>query len=56
MQGDLLSLDTRDTMTDVHVEELWTRTVKRMAIIRPTIGLANRVLLWNIVPRSKTIG
>jgi hypothetical protein len=38
-------------MTEVQVEELWTRTVKRMAIIKPTIGLASRVLLWKIVPK-----
>ena len=30
---------TSETMTDVHVEELCTQTVKRMPIIKPTIGL-----------------
>ena len=30
---------TSETMTDVHVEELCTTTVKRMPIIKPTIGL-----------------
>ena len=40
-------------MTEVQVEELCTRTVNRMAIIRPTIGLASSVLLWKMVPEKQ---
>ena len=40
---------TIDTITDVHVEELWTSTVKSIPIISPTIGFVMRSL-WNILP------
>ena len=35
------SLETKATITVVHVEELCTRTVKSTPIINPTIGLVN---------------
>ena len=37
-------------MTLVQVDELWTRTVKRTPIIRPTTGLVRRALLWKTLP------
>ena len=43
-------LDTRDTITDVQVEELWTRTVKRTPIINPTTGLLRTSFPANISP------
>ena len=43
-------LDTRDTITDVQVEELWTRTVKRTPIINPTTGLLRTSFPANIFP------
>ena len=56
IQGDspwfrnLPPLDTSDTITDVQVEELWTRTVKRTPIINPTTGLLRTSFPANISP------
>ena len=52
-KSSLLSLETSDTMTEVQVEELCTRTVNKMAIMRPTIGFASNALLWKIVPGTE---
>ena len=46
----LPSLDTMDTMTEVQVEELWTRTVKSTPIMRPTTGLLSISFPWNTLP------
>ena len=37
---------------DVDVLELWTNTVARMPIIKPQMGLFNRVLSANTSPAS----
>jgi len=42
-------------MTEVHVDELWTSTVKSTPIISPTIGLLSSSLLWNTSPEEKRI-
>ena len=49
----LLPLETIETITDVQVEELWTSTVKRIPIIRLTIGFDSNGFPWNIVPRGE---
>ena len=49
----LPSLDTIDTMTEVQVEELWTRTVKNTPIMRPTTGLLNISFPWNTLPEME---
>ena len=51
--GHLLPLETIETITDVQVEELWTSTVKRIPIIRLTIGFDSNGFPWNIVPRGE---
>ena len=48
---DLLPLETIETMTEVQVEELCTRTVKRIPIIRPTTGLLSSTFPRNIEPK-----
>ena len=49
----LLPLETIETITDVHVEELCTRTVNRIPIISPTIGFANKGFPWNMEPATR---
>ena len=34
----------------MHVEELWTKTVNKIPIISPTIGLASNGFPWNMEP------
>ena len=46
---------TNDTITEVHVEELCTKTVKRIPIISPTIGL-DMMSLENIFPVKMMLG
>ena len=41
-----------ETTMDVDVLELWTNTVARMPIIKPQMGLFNRVLSANTSPAS----
>ena len=48
--NNLLPLDTIETITDVQVEELWTKTVNKIPIISPTIGLASNGFPWNMEP------
>ena len=47
---DLLFAPTIVVTTDVEVEELWTRTVTRIPMMSPTIGLAKIELSPNIYP------
>ena len=49
----LLPLETMDTMTDVHVELLWTNTVNRTPSISPTTGFCNNGLSWKMLPEKK---
>ena len=46
----LLPLETIETITEVQVEELWTKTVNKIPIISPTIGLASNGFPWNMEP------
>merc|ERR1719334_378661 len=46
------SVATRLTMIEVDVEEDWTRTVRRMPIITPTIGLLRSSELAKKAPRD----
>ena len=41
-----------DTMTEVQVEELWTKTVKRTPIMSPTTGLFKRSFVAKTLPKK----
>ena len=43
-------LATNETITLVHVDELWTSTVKRTPIIKPTIGFAMNLFFAKTSP------
>lgn len=42
---------TIETMMEVDVLELWTKTVIRIPAIKPTTGFVAMELLWNIWPK-----
>lgn len=48
----LLSEDTMETMMEVDVEELCTRTVHKMPSIRPAMGLLNSTVLVMASPAA----